>query len=256
VEFRVVGPEDAPTVVLLHGGGVGGWSWEPVLPHLAAYRCLVPDLPGHGASRSAGPFLMRGAAHQVAALIRAQAPHARAHVVGLSLGAQVGVELLASAPTVVRRAVLSGALVRPLRGAALIRPLVYAYMPVRNAAWLVRANMRSLGIPERYFARFAEDTRQTSAAAMARILGANAHYRLTPALASAQAPTLVVVGEREHGVMRDSARDLVRTLPCAEGRVAADMGHNWSFQAPERFAAMVRAWIEQQPLPAWLQPLV
>jgi pimeloyl-ACP methyl ester carboxylesterase len=103
VELRATGPEDAPAVVLLHGGGVGGWSWDPVLPHLAAYRCLVPDLPGHGSSRSADPFTMRGAADAVGALIRARAPAGRAHVVGLSLGAQVGIELLATSPSVVRR---------------------------------------------------------------------------------------------------------------------------------------------------------
>jgi pimeloyl-ACP methyl ester carboxylesterase len=138
----------------------------------------------------------------------------------------------------------------------LVGPLVRAYAPVRNAAWLVRANMRSLGVPERYIARFAEDTRRASGGALAGVLAASLSYRPPAGLADAQVPTLVVVGDQETGVVRASARDLVRILPRSEGRVAEGMVHNRSFQAPERFAAMVRAWVEERPLPDWLRPLV
>ncbi|MBT2484327.1 alpha/beta fold hydrolase [Microbacterium sp. ISL-108] len=51
------GDEQGRRVLLLHGGGVGGWMWEPLREHLDSdIRLLVPDLPGH--DRSAGePYL-------------------------------------------------------------------------------------------------------------------------------------------------------------------------------------------------------
>src|SRR5690349_16174275 len=112
-----VGPEGAPAVVFLHGGGVAGWIWRPQIAALSAdHRCLVPDLPEHGKSRAEGPFSIEDAAARVADLIRARTPSGRAHVVGLSLGAQIIVALLSLAPEVVDHALCTGTNVRPLLG--------------------------------------------------------------------------------------------------------------------------------------------
>ena len=43
---------DGPPMVLLHGPGEFAAAWLPVLPDLIrTHRVIVPDLPGHGASR-------------------------------------------------------------------------------------------------------------------------------------------------------------------------------------------------------------
>lgn len=45
------GPPGATPLLLLHGGGVAGWMWEPLRAHLdPVRRVIVPDLPGHGRS--------------------------------------------------------------------------------------------------------------------------------------------------------------------------------------------------------------
>lgn len=46
----IEGPQDAPALVLLHGGiGTGRYHWSKLVPVLAAqYRVYMPDLPGHG----------------------------------------------------------------------------------------------------------------------------------------------------------------------------------------------------------------
>jgi pimeloyl-ACP methyl ester carboxylesterase len=49
--YRVRGADGAPPMVLLHGGGADGSTWDPVLPALAArHRVHAVDLRGHGAS--------------------------------------------------------------------------------------------------------------------------------------------------------------------------------------------------------------
>ena len=109
---RESGPANAPTVVFLHGGGVSGWMWRPQVERLADYHCLVPDLPEHGRSSHVKPLTMPGCAEALISLIRERAHGGRAHVVGLSLGAQILVYLLATTPEVIDRAVVSSALVR------------------------------------------------------------------------------------------------------------------------------------------------
>ncbi|WP_444462881.1 alpha/beta fold hydrolase BchO [Rhodobacter capsulatus] len=47
------GPADGPVLLLLHGLGASGHSFRRMIPGLSArYRVIVPDLPGHGCSRS------------------------------------------------------------------------------------------------------------------------------------------------------------------------------------------------------------
>ncbi|MFD2077605.1 Pimeloyl-ACP methyl ester carboxylesterase [Actinopolymorpha cephalotaxi] len=55
--YRVVGDPEAPPLVLLHGVGSDGSSWDPVVPGLARdWRVFVPDLRGFGRSDWPGDY--------------------------------------------------------------------------------------------------------------------------------------------------------------------------------------------------------
>jgi len=253
------GPANAPTIMFLHGGGIGGWMWNPQVERLSDYHRLVPDLPEHGQSAGEAPFTMNDATARVAELIRTRAHGERAHVVGLSLGAQMTAHLLATAPEVVDHAIISSALTRPFPGMSLLYPSVNwmykMYRPFKDAAWLIRANMQSSGIPEQYFAEVREDTRLLTADALAHVLNENMRFRLSTVLSKVNTPTLVLAGQKEYSLMHQSARDLVTALPNAKAFLAPKLGHIWNLQAPELFTRTVRAWITDQPLPQGLLPL-
>ncbi len=73
--------------------------------------------------------------------------------------------------------------------------------------------MKAYGVP----AEFRADTRRLTPERLARILAENASYRLPSGLGRAAVPTPVAVGEREYGVERRSARNLVAAIPGAAG---------------------------------------
>lgn len=255
------GPATAPTLVLLHGGGVGGWMWEK---HVAAlegeYHLLVPDLPEHGQSAEVAPFTILEAARRLAALIHQRAHGGRAHLAGLSLGGQVGVALLGLSPTLVDRAVLSGVLAqRPGGGRGLLQgllgPMLRLYAPFKDNPRLIRANMQSLGVPEVYYEQFAADTRRTTAVALGHILEANQRFELPPGLTRRQTPTLLLVGEKEPGVMKRSARALAGSMLGGTARMVPGAVHNWPLTQPELFVTVVRAWLTDGALPEALVPV-
>jgi pimeloyl-ACP methyl ester carboxylesterase len=255
--FTESGPDDAPTVVLLHGGGAAGWTWRPAVERLPEFHCLVPDLPDHaGSISSAGPFSMSTAVDAVLDLIRRRAHCGRAHVAGLSLGAQTVVALLAHTPEVVDRALVSGALFHPLPGSrwlyGLLDLTVRAYMPFRNLNALVRANAWSYGIPSAYLEAFREDTCRLTADSFLRIMNANLSFRLPANLSAVPTPTLVLAGQREYGAMRRSARDLAAALPHGHGAIVQGARHNWPLEQPDLFVDVLRAWVRSAPLPARL----
>jgi len=81
--LRMADPARAPVILFLHGGGVSSWMWQPVVERLSSqFRCLAPDLPGHGEA-SGQDFTFAAAVQFLRDLIRTQAPGRRVHAVGL-----------------------------------------------------------------------------------------------------------------------------------------------------------------------------
>lgn len=265
----VYGPQNAPAILFLHGGGAGAWTWQPVIDRLPEFRCLVPDMPEHGRSADVRPFSITDAAARMAELIRSQAPGEKVHLVGLSEGAQVAVAMLANSPELIASAVVSSALLRPLPGAWMMMPGIIRWSyrvsvpPFRNNDWWIRLNMKhAAGVPEEHFAQFKRDFQTLTEDGFTHVMLENQRFRLPQGLEKAALPVLVLAGRKEYVAMRQSAADLGAALPQAVVRLI-DLGekstlaqqHNWCLFAPERFAETVRAWINQAPLPGCLRPL-
>lgn len=98
---------DGPPVLMVHGWSCDGadWSWQVPAFRAAGFRCIVPDLRGHGRSSiAAGGYTPRGYAADLAALIR----HLDAGPVialGHSMGGATVVALAVEHPELVRAVV-------------------------------------------------------------------------------------------------------------------------------------------------------
>ncbi len=94
-----------PNLVLLHGWGMSGAVWQPLVKNLSKLFTLhLVDLPGMGLSRPIEPFHLHAMAEKIAEMLPANAD-----MVGWSLGAQVAMRIALDRPDMVRRLVLVGA---------------------------------------------------------------------------------------------------------------------------------------------------
>jgi pimeloyl-ACP methyl ester carboxylesterase len=264
----VHGDPTHPTILFLHGGGGAGWMWQPQVDALKEdYHLLVPDLPEHGRSAGIEPFTISGSVELIAELIRTQARGGRAHVVGLSEGAQVTVALLATAPELVDHAIISSALVHPMAGMGWFGAGTWAatyrsIQPLNKYAWWARLNMRSNGIPPQYLQETLETYKTLTAEAFAHVIVENQKFRLPAGLEKVLAPALVVAGRKEYKVMHQSVRAVAAAIPHAQAflvhhtrKLSLSEQHNWSMTTPDLFTRTLRAWIEGKPLPPELQEL-
>ena len=269
--FESFGNENPKTIVFLHGGGLAGWMWrEQVKTFQSEYHVLVPDLPeqGKNTDNGTGPYTTEGAADRIALLIQSQAQGAKTHVVGLSEGAQVVVALLDRHEDVLDHAVVSSAILRPMWAnvmAGKTASWMYRWFmaPFKNSDWWIRANMQGqTGLSADYYEDFKASFQATTESSLVNMMNSAMAFRMPAGLEKVKVPTLVVCGKKEYKEMKASAHDLAKVLPNARGAlVSLGRGsslakeHGWAITAPALFNAAVKAWIEDQPLPAELLPL-
>lgn len=248
---ETAGDPGAEPVLLLHGSLVSGWMWTDIVASLPAFHSIVPDLPGIDRSREIPWESLDDTAHQIVELIRRQ--RRLVHLVGLSLGAVVSLQVMGMAPELIDRAVLSGALTRPVPGrlAYFQKLLLWLYSNPRT----VHMVARMLRIPPGDSRTvFAETARQTPAQTHPRILKELYREPLKARLDKIDVPVLAITGEKDTQIMRQGVDDLVISLPDAVGYLAPGVGHQWSAEDPDLFAAVVKAWLLSTDLPDGLIP--
>jgi pimeloyl-ACP methyl ester carboxylesterase len=247
------------SILFLHGGGVAGWMWQPVVDLLPEFHCIVPDMPEHGTSVEVAPFSMTLAAEKSAELIKRHGHGGKAVVVGLSEGAQVAVQMLASTPECVTRAMISSALLLPIPGSKnYSNPNLLGFLyrwsmsPGFQKNWWIRLNMRySAGIPNEFFPLFKENFIGMTKNQFVNLMVANQTFRLPQGVENYTSPVLIVYGKHEYKAMRESARLLARNLQkkrlfTVELHRNSTMAreHNWALTSPQLFANTLRNWME------------
>lgn len=243
-----------PTVVFLHGAGISSWMWRRQLTALPELDAVALDLPGHGVSAALPWDGLAGATPMVADWIRANATGGRAHVVGLSLGGVMGLDLAARYPDVVTRLVTSGALAVGLPGAELLGWMMEATMPLARIPWLVRMSGRVLGLSAEDQKELLADVERLPPSLVRQAVRDVASFRITPALIASPVPALVVAGTREYRGIRRSVAQLDDVWPQATGRLVPKASHVWNLELPDRFSEMLRSWLIEHRAPEFTVP--
>jgi pimeloyl-ACP methyl ester carboxylesterase len=237
-----IDPGTAPVLILLHGAGLNGHMWDPVIRHIdPAYRTIALDLPGHGLHPS-GVYTLDGAAAQIIATARSVAP-APVILVGDSLG---GFSAMAVAPYL-PHAQLAGLVLAGSTGEIDFGGVATGLM----RTLLIRGMMLFADpdrLAERALGRFGiegADARSivdggvrllAVAPAMRSLAGTDFRARL----AAVDAPVLVINGTLDHNAMAHEAGFLAAAQH-AESLHFENCGHGVSLRRPAEFAAAINA---------------
>jgi 3-oxoadipate enol-lactonase len=221
-----------PAVLLLHGLGSSSTDWPEQQAALeACYRVVAVDLPGHGRSALPGGRLTieRMACDVGSVLTSLDA--GPAHVVGLSLGACVGLRLALAMPACVR----SLTLINPFARLQLAGPGDVARLALRivllgtapRSAMAAHVAGRLFPWPEQrglYEAAVAS-LAATSRRAYFAVMRALARFDARGQVAAIRHPTLIVAGDRDTSVPLAAKLALARAIPRARLLVVPGSGH-------------------------------
>ncbi|MBI1280515.1 MAG: alpha/beta fold hydrolase [Anaerolineaceae bacterium] len=243
----------APSIIFIHGIGVSGWMWKPQLDSLSDFHCLNVDLSGHGKSHQVKWVSMADTAHHIATIIQTRATNGRAHVVGLSLGGHMALELLEHHSNVLDHAVISGVADGPMSNQMWLKPQTMLMSFLLKQKWLMKIQAKSQHLSPVLQSSLLESLDALSTQAYRDIWKEAINFRISPVLQQVNTPTLIVAGSKEPDLMKRSVDKISKLMPNAQGRFASGLGHSWNLEAPDLFSAMIRAWITGAPLPSTLQ---
>jgi pimeloyl-ACP methyl ester carboxylesterase len=251
--IKETGKSNDETIVFLHGDGIAGRMWDKQIESFSDYHCIVIDLPEHGKSSEIKPFTIKSSAEMIIDIIKKRARNKKAHIVGISLGAQIIVQILSTAPEVIDHAFISGAIARsvPPTESFLKRldHLIEIYVPVKNNNLLINSYMRSYNIPRSLFSNFKESTCIIKPDSSSRIIKETMLFKMPDGLEKANIPVLVMTGEKDYRIVNESARNLLSILPNSKRASAPKSGHMWNMENPEMFNNALMAWITDNNLP-------
>jgi pimeloyl-ACP methyl ester carboxylesterase len=244
-----------PALVLLHGGfGFDSRSWRPQLEALSdAYSVVAWDMPGTGRS-SDPPDGFRDAhfADSLATFISALGL-GQPHVLGLSFGAALALELYCRHPTVPKSLVLAsayagwaGSLPPEMVEQRIQRVSQALDLPAEQWAREWTPSMLSPSAPPELVHGVQKWLSDFHPAGQRAILQAFAHQDLRDVLPRIAVPTLLVYGSSDVRSPLSVGKDLHAQIPGSQLVVLPEVGHMCNLEAPERFNAEVRRFLQSQ----------
>ena len=241
--FHETGDSEKPVVMLLHGGGLSDWSWRDVVAGLKTdYLVVTPVLDGHGEAAGTEFESIESEAEKLLAYLDERFG-GRVHALcGLSIGAQVVVEMLSRRKDVAACAVVESALLMPIPGSSMMAgPMLSLSYGLIRKRWFARLQAKSLCIPDDLFESYFRDSQRMSKQSLANITVSNSRYALKPAVSETSARILILVGGKELPVMRKSARLLHETVKGSELQVMEGLKHGEaSLRDPDAFVTRVK----------------
>ncbi len=246
MRYREFGPNEGKTIVLLHGGGLNWWNYREAARALAGtYHVVLPILDGHGGSDR--PFTsIEDNAREILSWMDERLGGRVALLGGLSLGAQVAVEMLHQRPDLCEAALVeSAALIPDWLTHALVGPAFGSSYGLVKKPWFAHLQFRSLHMDPALFEDYYRDTCAIEKRDMIAFVQASAAYAL-PDLSAYAGRMAIYVGGRENRRMQRSARLLKDALPGAALRVLPGLYHGeFSLNRGADYARAVETLLER-----------
>jgi 3-oxoadipate enol-lactonase len=231
-----------PPVLLLHGLGSSSTDWPEQQAALQArYRVVAVDLPGHGRSAlPGGPLTIERMAGDVGAVLTGL-DAGPAHVVGLSLGACVGLRLALAMPASVRSLTLINPFARfQLAGPGdivrlALRVVLLGTAPMSAMAAHVAGRLFPWPEQRALYEAAVASLAATPRRAYFAVMRALARFDARGQVAAIRHPTLIVAGDRDTSVPLAAKLALADAIPNARLLVVPGSGHATPHDRPEIF---------------------
>lgn len=240
-------------LLFIHGLGSSTRDWEFQVPEFSqAYQVITFDLRGHGQSdKPLGPYSIPLFASDTAELLKVLGVEF-AHVVGISLGGGIALQLAIAAPALVKTLIVVNSGPSMSGSPAEIK----REMDTRVAI-VQQHGMRAMGqvLSQRLFPdaehaplreTFVERWAENDPRAYVDALLAMADWNVTDQLSSIRCPTLIIAADQDYSPVA-AKEEYIKLLPDAQLVVIPNARHAVPIERPQPFNAALMQFLARNP---------
>lgn len=236
-------PSGNRSVLLLHGLGVNGSSWQLQVPALVErnFRAIAPDLRGFGESTyPGGPMTVQVMSEDMITLIETLQVNS-IDLVGISMGGTIALQFALDHPNLVRKLILVNTFAQ-LRPDSLSG---WVYFATRlGLIQLLGLHAQAKIVAKRLFPRpdqeairqiFISQITQANPKGYRAAMWALWNFNVLARLDSLDLPTLVITGDSDTTVPFKNQKQLSEKIKHAQQVIIAGAGHAVTVEKPDEF---------------------
>lgn len=245
--FRETANTDLPTIILLHGGGLSWWSFQDIIEKLQSdFHIVTPIIDGHAEDNE--EFIsIEDSAEKLIKFIDKNYNGKVFAIGGLSIGGQIVTEVLTRCDNICEYAIIESALVYPIKGtAAITLPMTKLCYRLVKKRWFSQMQAKTLCVPPKMFEQYYQDSLKISKQSLINITLSNGNYDLKRSIANTKSNILVIVGEKEIGIMKKSAKRIHEAVSGSKLYIAPKMKHGEiSLVNSQKYVDLIRSFFKK-----------
>lgn len=247
MKWTEYGDKDAPAVLLIHGGGLNTWNYGKEAMLLKdRYHIILPIVDGHAGSDK--PFTtIQNNAEDIISYIDTHHDGSVLLLGGLSLGAQIVLEILSLRRDICKYAIVESAAVIPSKITnAMIGPAFgSSYRLIKNKSF-AKLQFKSLRIDPDYFDLYYRDTCLIHKEDLIAFMKANTSYSLSDALQNTEAKVHICIGQKENREIVSSAKIIHQTIRKSELHILDGLYHGeFSLNHPKLYVEYLQQMLQK-----------
>ena len=237
-----------PVVFLVHSLGANSYMWRPVMDRLKdEYCCIAVDCRGHGKSSYKNVFTIRDVAADMNAVLD-ELEIRRAHIVGISMGGPIVLEMYAERPGRIASLVIADSFYDN-RATAKER-IAETEQQMAGKTMLAfgqeYAKIRLMPqTPKKAFDELAEAVAMCTPQSYLDTVKSFSTVGFQGLLAAVSVPTLICFGDNERPPMQQQGRQMHEMIAGSELAVIEKAGHLSAIDQPEAFTNLIRDFIDR-----------
>ncbi|WP_203339520.1 alpha/beta fold hydrolase [Planococcus beijingensis] len=229
-------------ILFIHGIGASRWMWWQQEKAFSDYPIILVDLPGHGKSVSTPWISLMGTTDLIAKDVL---KNRAAHVVGISLGGHIALELAKQYPEKVLSAFISGITVTLMHFQFFLKlQSRIVQRGIHNDRYLHKIAREYYRLPADKTADFITNYQLLTSETYETIWKEIMQFHLDQSYGKIAAPCMFAAGDQESRGILEAVDLAPKLIPNSVGRLVPGAQHAWPVQKAPEFNRLLREWLD------------
>lgn len=249
--LKETGIKNNEIIIFLHPEMLSSWIWEQQSINFSDYYCIMPDLPSHGKSQTKTRFTIKNSSKEIIKLIEKKSQGRPVHLVGISLGTQIILDMLSQYDDI-ETAILINPLLADYNNSNRFKnslnQVLNSYLPVKNSKFFIKAYIRYYGIPKSNFEKLSSSINKITDNNLNDIMNQTLLFNLDNKIKN-KTPLLILAGDKEYHNIKQSAKIIKDKTQNSQAYIVPKMLKLANITNTDIFNLILRNYLEEKPLP-------